>query len=147
MRRLIPPTLVSPTLALPLALCAASIGVLALVLSMAPDRVQAQTAVWLGVNRTFDAQAATGQTSAFDTKVAARHTSHLVVTGSPVSCTYRLQGSNDGTNWFDISASDITCTSTAVSHTVDKAARYIRGNLLTLSGGTAPTVRLHYAGQ
>lgn len=99
-----------------------------------------------GRSGSFAAQTAVGQTLSLGTGVTNTHTSQLVVTGAPTGCTYRLQGSNDSVTWFDISASDITCTSSTVSHTVDKPSLYVRGNLLTLSGGTAPTVRLHYAG-
>lgn len=79
--------------------------------------------------------------------IPAQHSIQLVVTGGPTGCTYRLQGSNDGgTNWFNISASDITCTSSTASFEANKPTKLIRGNLLTLSGGTTPTVTLHYAG-
>lgn len=95
----------------------------------------------------FSAQNAVGQTAAVDVGVASVHAIQLVVTGSPAGCTYRLQGSNDGTNWFDISASDITCTSSAVSFEANKPARFVRGDLKTLTGGSSPTVTLHYAGK
>jgi hypothetical protein len=110
---------------------------------------RAQQAMRPGVRNSFTAQTATGATSAFvaDAGVLNVHNSQLIVTGGPAGCTYRLQGSNDGgTTWYNISASDITCTSTTNSVTVDVPAPRIRGNLLTLSGGTAPTVTLHYAG-
>lgn len=103
-----------------------------------------------GVRNSFTAQNATGATAAFvaDAGVLTMHNSQLVVTGGPATCTYRLQGSNDGgTTWYNISAADITCTATTNSVTVDVPAARIRGNLLTLTGGTAPTVTLHYAGR
>lgn len=109
--------------------------------------VSAQTPYLRGLNRTFAAQSATGATVSYDTFNTRVHTAQLVVTGSPLTCTYRLQGSNDATNWYDISGSDITCTSSAVQHVADKPSRYVRGNLLTLTGGTSPTVQLLYSGQ
>lgn len=117
-------------------------------LSSLDIQVQAQTVQYArGVNRTFAAQLATGQTAAFDTFNAETHTAHVVMTGGATTCTYRLQGSNDNTTWYDISGSDITCTSTAVQHVADKPSRFVRGSLLTFSGGTSPTITLHYSGQ
>ena len=110
---------------------------------------RAQQVLRPGVRNSFTAQNATGATSAFvaDSGVLSLHNSQLIVTGGPSGCTYRLQGSNDGgTTWYNISAADITCTSSINSVTVDVPAPRIRGNLLTLTGGTAPTVTLHYAG-
>ena len=102
----------------------------------------------VGTSNPFAAQSGTGQTATFDPKVVpGNHSIQLVVTGSPTGCTYRLQGSNDGTNWYNISAADITCTSTTQAYEQNKPARLLRGNLLTLSGGSSPTVTLIYAGQ
>lgn len=95
----------------------------------------------------FTAQSVTGQTASFDATGAAYHTINLVVTGAPSGCTYRLQGSLDAVTWFNISASDITCTSTVTTfESSAKVTRYVRGNLVTLTGGTAPTVTLQYGG-
>jgi hypothetical protein len=109
---------------------------------------RARVALQPYIASSFTAQTATGATSALAVDTGARtHNSQLIVTGGPAGCTYRLQGSNDGgTTWFNISAADITCTSTTNSVTVDVPAIRVRGNLLTLSGGTSPTVRLHYVG-
>lgn len=106
------------------------------------------TIYFQGVHRTATTQTATGQTAAISMRgIAISHSIGLVVTGSPTGCTYRLQGSRDGTNWFNISATDITCTSTTASYEANKPWPQVRGNLLTLSGGTSPTVTLHYAGK
>ena len=99
-----------------------------------------------GVN-SFTAQTAVGQTAGFDVGTASVHSIQLVVTGAPTACTYRLQGSNDGTTWYHISAADITCTSSIVSFESNKPARFVRGDLKTLTGGASPTVTLHYAGK
>jgi hypothetical protein len=98
-----------------------------------------------GKSNIFAAQSRTGQT-AFVQVDAHVHALYLLVTGTPAGCTYRLQGSVDGVNFYNIDASDITCTSSIVTFNVDKPAKYIRGNLLTLSGGTAPTVTPQWAG-
>ena len=87
--------------------------------------------------------------------VANEFTMNVVVTGSPSSLTVRLQGSHDGTNWFTIldsdnSGSKVYGTEYANKHeTLDNSltarplkphARYVRANLVTLTGGTSPTV-------
>lgn len=97
--------------------------------------------------KAFTAQTAVGQTEAFPVNGAKDHSIQLVVTGSPATGTYRLQGSNNGVDWFNISASDITVTSTTHSFELSKPAGYVRGNLLTLSGGSSPSVQLYYHGR
>lgn len=102
-----------------------------------------------GYARVFAAQSGTGNTASSGALRSSVnfHTIHLVVTGAPAACTYRLQGSANGSVWFNISAADITCTSSITTFEgTAKPTRYIRGNLLTLSGGTAPTVTMHYVG-
>jgi hypothetical protein len=114
-----------------------------------PEPLEAQ-AGGAGYHRTFTAQTAVGATSASGTLkngIAINHTAELVVTGAPATCTYRLQGSRDGSTWFDISASAITCTTTTVAFEANKPAVQIRGNLVTLTGGTAPTITLKYIGR
>lgn len=110
------------------------------------DGTRAWQPAWSVKRNTFAAQNATGQTTGFLASTF-NHAIELIVTGSPSTCTYRLQGSIDNSTWFNISASDITCTSTTVAYEVDKPVVYVRGNLATLSGGTAPTVTLKYAGR
>lgn len=78
------------------------------------------------------------------------HTVAVVVTGSPSGCTLNLDGSLDGSHWFNISqtgGSDVTCTSNVMFHVVNKLVAYVRGNLTALSGGTAPTVTITYLGK
>ena len=121
-------------------------------LAATPDVVEAQRqrtrTQAQGYVTSWDAQTATGATSALRVNAGVRvHTLSIVVTGAPAACTARLQGSNDGgTTWFNITASDITCTSSIATTTVDVVALDVRFNVLTLSGGTSPTVRAHYAG-
>lgn len=110
--------------------------------------VEAQVGNYQGIHRTFTAQSATGATTGLMMNgIATNHSIGLIVTGAPATCTYRLQGSRDGTNWFNISATDITCTSTTASNEANKPWPRVRGNLLTLTGGTAPTVTMHYVGK
>lgn len=111
--------------------------------------LEAQSGDFRGYQKTFTTQSATGATasSGLMRGIAALHTAELIVTGAPATCTYRLQGTRDAVTWFNISASDITCTTTTVSFEANKPAVQVRGNLLTLTGGTAPTVTLKYVGR
>lgn len=88
------------------------------------------------VSKTFTTQTAVGQTDVLDTGVAQHHSIQLVPADAS-TCTYRLQGSNDGSTWYDISAGDITCTAAVQSYEQDKPARYVRGNCLTFTAPTA----------
>lgn len=107
-----------------------------------------QVGSFQGFHRAFTAQTAVGATTGVAMKgIPIQHTIELIVTGAPATCTYSLQGSRDGTTWFTISASAITCTSTTVAFEANKPTVYVRGNLLTLTGGTAPTVTLKYIGR
>lgn len=111
--------------------------------------LEAQTGDFRGFQKTFTAQTATGTTatSGLMRGIPVAHTIELVVTGGPTGCTYRLQGSRDGTTWFNISAADITCTTSTVAFENGKPAVSVRGNLLTLTGGTTPSVTLKYIGK
>lgn len=108
----------------------------------------AEAQTFPGFTRVFAAQTGTGATASSGAirGTPVHHAINLVVTGAPATCTYRLQGSANGTTWYNISAADITCTSSATAFETGKPTRYVRGNLLTLTGGTAPTVTLQYVG-
>ena len=97
--------------------------------------------------RVYAALSSATTTSAFDVSNAlpTQHTVLLVITGSPATCTAKLQGSMDGTNWADLSGSE-TCTSTTTFHVVNKPILNIRVNVTALTGGTSPTVTAIYAG-
>ena len=111
--------------------------------------LEAQAGDFRGFQKTFVTQSATGATatSGLMRGIPVWHTAELIVTGAPATCTYRLQGSRDGTTWFNLSAADVTCTTTTVAFESGKPAVSVRGNLLTLTGGTAPTVTLKYVGR
>lgn len=87
----------------------------------------------------------TGTTSGFAVPANDIHTLAVVVTGSPSGCQVNLDGSLDSSFWFDISGAQ-TCTSSTAFHVVNRAVMFVRANLTTLSGGTAPTVSPKYVG-
>ncbi len=67
----------------------------------------------------------------------------IELTGSPTSIEVRLEGSIDGTNWGILDL--ITDPSAAgLRHVVNKPIQYIRANVVTLSGGTNPTVTVKF---
>ena len=61
-----------------------------------------------------------------------------LTTGSPASVTVNIEGSIDGTNFYQLDQS--VNTSGELRSIANKPVRWIRANLATLTGGTAPTV-------
>lgn len=124
--------------------------IVAIVSLTVPDVFVAEAQEFRGFTRVFPAQTAVGQTAGSGALrgTPTSHAIHIVSTGAPTGCTYRLQGSANGSVWYNISAADITCTAAGgTAFETGKPTRYVRGNLLTLVGGTSPTVTLHYVGQ
>lgn len=110
--------------------------------------LEAQTGSFTGIHRTFTTQTAVGATTALTPRgIPTDHTIELIVTGAPATCTYQAQGSRDGTTWFNLSASAITCTSTITAFESNKPVVHVRGNILTLTGGTSPSVTMKYIGR
>ena len=94
----------------------------------------------------WSAMTATGTTAALPLPYGfSQHTLQILVTGSPSGCTVNLDGSLDGTHWFDLSGGQ-TCTSNTMFHVVSKPVAYVRGDLTALSGGSSPTVTISYEG-
>lgn len=85
---------------------------------------------------------ATGAGSGVDLLVGrTSFTMQTVVTGAPTTVSVTLQGSLDNVNWSTIATS--TSTTGDQQYSVDKPQRYVRANLGTLTGGTAPTVTVY----
>lgn len=63
-------------------------------------------------------------------------------TGSPSGGTVALEGTIDGTNWFNMSADFTIGTDTSgdIKWAVDQPVAFARANLSSLAGGTDPTV-------
>lgn len=95
----------------------------------------------------FPAQAAVGAGTGLNVAAVApgRHTLQVAVTGSPTTCTVRLEGSLDGVSFFDLSGAQ-SCTSATMFHVADRVVLYVRPYVVSLSGGTSPTVRVRYLG-
>lgn len=61
-----------------------------------------------------------------------------VITGTPATVTINLEGSIDGTNWFQMDQS--VAAGGEMRSVINKAVRWARLNMTTLTGGTSPTV-------
>jgi hypothetical protein len=82
--------------------------------------------------------------------IPSQHTVQATMGGTVVATavTVDLEGSLDNTSWFQLarhafSAAEISAEG-AMFHVVDKPAKYVRANLITLTGGTDPTVTVKY---
>ncbi len=94
----------------------------------------------------FATQTATGTTAnVYVYTHPDKHTEQVAVTGAPTTCTVALEGSLDGTSFFNLSG-DQSCTSSFMLHIVDKPVGFVRVNLKALSGGTSPSVQVDYVG-
>ena len=72
------------------------------------------------------------------------HTVQVVITGGPAAVTVDLEGSLNGTEWFQLaefifSAGDLAAGQ-AMFHVTNKPVMDVRANLTTLTGGASPTV-------
>ena len=82
---------------------------------------------------------------AFQQTPARTHTLQVDTTGSPSAATLQLEGSLDGTTWTALSpAMDVS--SSTMFHVLDAAVAFVRSNLVTLTGGSSPTVTARYLG-
>ena len=105
------------------------------------------------IQHTFTALSGTGTTDAIQTLIgptsslapAKTHTVQVDTTGSPSAATLQLEGSLDGVTWTALSpAMDVS--SSTIFHVLDAPVSHIRGNLVSLTGGSAPTVTMRYLG-
>lgn len=93
-----------------------------------------------GPNASLNAVTTTGAGAVTDLGVVRSvHTVQTIVTGAPASVAVNLEGSlNGSTAWATLVSS--TSTTGDIQTVSGKAVRYVRANLATLTGGTAPTV-------
>jgi len=71
---------------------------------------------------------------------AEMHTWQVIVTGNPTALEVKLEGTIDGTNWFVLDTSKTVASE--MRHVVNKLVWQVRPKLLTLTGGTVPTVEV-----
>jgi len=83
-------------------------------------------------------------------QIPASHTVQATMGGTVVATavTVDLEGSLDDTTWVQLArhafdAGEITAEA-AIFHVIDKPIKYVRANLITLTGGTSPTVTVKY---
>lgn len=93
-----------------------------------------------GPTTSLSAATATGPGATVDLGVVrSSHTMQTSTTGAPTGVTVNLEGSLSASGpWATLVAS--TSTTGDVQTVSGKAVRYVRANLVTLTGGTAPTV-------
>lgn len=93
----------------------------------------------------FTALTAVGAT-AFQSNSSDSFVFQVVVASIGTNVVVRLQGSNDGTNFFNLQASDNTITANGVYGYAISGfpCLYVRGNLISISTGT-PTVTITLA--
>jgi hypothetical protein len=60
------------------------------------------------------------------------------VTGSPTAMQVDLEGSLDNTNWYQIDTYNTVAN--ALREVTQRGAKFIRARLVTLTGGSSPTV-------
>lgn len=93
----------------------------------------------------FAAQTAVGPTAIVSLvgNIKNNHTVEAKITGSPTVCTYRLEGSIDGSAWYPLGSTIAILTSNIWTVT-SQPIRLIRCNLLTLTG--AATIQFKWTG-
>lgn len=67
---------------------------------------------------------------------------------APTACTFRVEGSSDGTNWYglDVTApATNSCTAGMMEHIANKPVLILRINIVAYTGTTG-TVVFHYTG-
>jgi hypothetical protein len=68
-----------------------------------------------------------------------RHTIAVDYSGTVTAAEIDLQGSLDGTLWFEIGTT--TSTTDAMVHVTDKVVSHVRINLVDITGGGTATVK------
>lgn len=93
-----------------------------------------------GPTTSLNAATATGPGTVVDLGVVrSSHTMQTTVTGAPASVSVNLEGSLAAAGPWAVLANS-TSTTGDVQTATGKAVRYVRANLVTLTGGTSPTV-------
>lgn len=78
------------------------------------------------------------------------YTLDVSVSGTaPATCTFRIEGSSDGTNWYglDVTAPATTsCTASFMESIANRPVLYLRVNLTYTQGDSTTKVVFHYTG-
>lgn len=82
-------------------------------------------------------------------RIIESHAVQATFTGAPTVVRLDLQGSLDGTTWSNLAehtaTADELTDGALLYHVVYKPVIFVRLNLVTLTGGTAPTLTAKYA--
>ena len=84
---------------------------------------------------------ATGAGEAVDTHTGfAKWTWQIITDASATACTVKLQGSIDGTNYFDLD--EWSGTGNTMRHVIDKPVRYIRAYVSDMGDASSISVKV-----
>lgn len=96
----------------------------------------------------FDQLTAVGNTDALDVRSNINHTFQVVVANKNTSVDYNVQGSVDGTNYFDLESSDVQQTTNGAYYLTyaNLPLVKVRCSMRAEVGGTAVTLDFTYEG-
>lgn len=72
------------------------------------------------------------------------HSFQTTITGTPTAVDIRLEGSLDNVTYFELSKSIVFAPTGELRHRANAAVKYIRGNVVALTGGSSPKVNMKY---
>lgn len=104
----------------------------------------------MGFFHAFTQLTAPGATASRDVGDLSTHILQYTVAGINDNVVLRMEGSVDGTNFFNLSSEDVDVTVVANgtnAFVYDGRVNYIRGRFVSESGGTAATVDFSYTGR
>jgi len=98
--------------------------------------------------KTFDTFTATGTSDPYSVwtgRFAATYHTISVDQTTTSTCSYTVEGTTNGDDWFDISGAQ-SCTADAMIHIVNRVVTKIRINLGTFTGTGTPSAVFNYFG-
>lgn len=104
----------------------------------------------MGFFHAFTQLTAAGATAALNVGDLSTHILQYTVAGINDNVVLRMEGSVDGTNFFNLSSEDVDVTVVANgtnAFVYDGRVNYIRGRFVSESGGTDATVDFSYTGR
>lgn len=128
---------------------------LVLAAALIPAPTQAQTQIGQSLLFTWATPTTTGQLGnylIFNGNTTPRPGNYSIdwsISGTaPSACTFRVEGSFDGVNWFGLdttSPSTTSCTSSNMESIAYKPVNYLRVNIVTWTSGGG-TIAFHFTG-